>query len=609
MPKPTRVSLAIIAFLPLALLMAVVEGALVVAWISIPNPVVAAVLKYALLGPLVLFAWWIYQSFTKASTASLSGVELSPDDAPELWELVTSIATRVGIPAPTRVMVTPDPETAARQDGADLDVTIGLPLLATLTTSELSACIAHDLGHLTRRDAWSTRIVAALDWLHALRAASTGGLGWLLGGYVRLYGLAAGPALVVVEQHADELAVQVAGREATLSALRRLAEVGGAWGYVGDAFLPLFDDSGRRASLLEALNRVLESVDDLDEQVDAALSAEPRLLAAMHLPLRDRIAAIQEAEPAEGPAPDRTPATELVRGGIVGLDAIESELLIRDWPEGTWDEVAAEAGSHGVHVAGHQLGTFLLRRGMADSSLGGVVRILEGADEGRQRLYELLATDEDTTVELLVPVIASALVDLGAARFVPDWPDPLKLVAADGSDLDLSDVAARACEVPGGGAYLRDWLTSRGVNLDAAVGRQDPERPDWIAAISHVTGPWTGRCDVHFWSTGLLALPIDDATLAQDKATAFNQAQRDRMARAMAEGFHACRAVPGAFWMERADVLHGTMGRKRLRLVFSAEVATGQTYEFATTLDTEYVDSDEDAGRAIGFLLSIPLED
>ena len=611
MPHPSRAPLALVAFLPLLVLVSVVEVVLVWIAITTQSTVTAAILKYAVLFPLGAVIWSVYQSLKKVTPAHLSGLEISPDEAPDLWDVVAGLAMDLGFPPPSRIVVTPDPGSAARWVGAQVDIAIGLPLLATLTVPELRACVAQELGHLARPDRWPTRVVAALDWLHAIRETSTGGLAWFLGWYIPVYGLLAEKSLVAVEHAADELAVEVAGREATLSALRRLPDVGGAWAFVGDNFLPLFDGAGRRAPLVEALARVLEAFDDLDdpdEQADEALPEQPRSAAEIHQ--RDRIATIEKSHPTPGPEPDRTPASDLIRGGVIGLDSIESELLVRDWPVGAWDEVVADAGSQAVHVAGHQLGTFLQRRGIADTSLGGVVRLLEDSENpDNPPLSALLAVNDEMAAELLVPVITAALIDAGAVRFVPDWPDTMKLVDADGNDTDLQEIADRACERPGGGAYLREWLVARSVNLDAAVGRQDPERPDWIAALSHVTGPWQGRYDVHIWSTGLLALPIPEDEVVRDKATAFNAAQRDRMRRAAALGVQAGRALPGALWIDRADVVGGWSGRRRLLFGVGVKVATGQQSDVSATLDTEFIDSDEEVESAVGYLLSIPIDD
>jgi Zn-dependent protease with chaperone function len=82
---------------------------------------------------------------------------LNPANEPLIFLLVTRVCQLVGAPMPTRIDVCGDLNAAAgfRRGfrsflGRDLVLTLGLPLVASMSTTQLAGVIAHELGHFTQ---------------------------------------------------------------------------------------------------------------------------------------------------------------------------------------------------------------------------------------------------------------------------------------------------------------------------------------------------------------------------------------------------------------------------------------------------------------------------
>lgn len=180
---------------------------------------------------------------------------LTPEDEPALYAFVASIAAAVRAPRPVRIDVDHEVNASASLRRGwlslfvgDLVLTVGTPLFAGMTVTELGGVIAHELGHF--RQGWGMRASFAIRsvnaWLH--RAANdpdewdeklTQEGGWnialiaaggciavtrhFLGGLMRI-GVRLHAALSRhMEIDADEHELALVGSEAFASAMRRLA--------------------------------------------------------------------------------------------------------------------------------------------------------------------------------------------------------------------------------------------------------------------------------------------------------------------------------------------------------------------------------------------------
>ena len=90
--------------------------------------------------------------------------EVTPEEAPRLYEMVRNVATQAGIPMPKVYLIpTPAPNafaTGRNPNNAAVAVTEGL--LKLLEPSEVEAVIAHEIGHVTNRDILIGTIAATL---------------------------------------------------------------------------------------------------------------------------------------------------------------------------------------------------------------------------------------------------------------------------------------------------------------------------------------------------------------------------------------------------------------------------------------------------------------
>ena len=108
-----------------------------------------------------LGAWWFSADMVLAQTRARV---VSPQDAPELYQLVAHLAERANLPMP-RVAIVDDPSPNAFATGRDpkhavVAVTTGL--LAIMNREELAGVLAHELTHVKNRDILVGSIAAVL---------------------------------------------------------------------------------------------------------------------------------------------------------------------------------------------------------------------------------------------------------------------------------------------------------------------------------------------------------------------------------------------------------------------------------------------------------------
>jgi heat shock protein HtpX len=113
-------------------------------------------------GGMNLFSYWYSdQLVLKMYRAS----EVSPEDAPELYDIVRRLSQRSGIPMP-KVYIIPQESpnafaTGRNPENAVVAVTQGL--LRLMNRSEIEGVIAHELGHIRNRDILIGTIAATLS--------------------------------------------------------------------------------------------------------------------------------------------------------------------------------------------------------------------------------------------------------------------------------------------------------------------------------------------------------------------------------------------------------------------------------------------------------------
>ncbi len=193
---------------------------------------------------------------------------INPADNPLLYAFISKICDTVGAPAPKRIDIDCRLNASAgfrrgfrSMTGNDLVLTIGMPLVATLSARELAGVIAHEFGHFTQgagmrlsyivrsinfwfarvayqRDAWD----AALEnWARSVRDFRVALIVWsvqiavwfsrLILKLLMIAGhIIAGFMLRQMEFNADAYQIQVAGSETFEATHRKLATLGAAMG-------------------------------------------------------------------------------------------------------------------------------------------------------------------------------------------------------------------------------------------------------------------------------------------------------------------------------------------------------------------------------------------
>ncbi|MBF0158174.1 MAG: M48 family metalloprotease [Magnetococcales bacterium] len=185
----------------------------------------------ALLAALAInfFSWW----FSDRLLLSLyQAEEIGPNEAPEFYMIVEDLAHQAGIPIP-RVYIINDPvpnafATGRNPDHAAVAATVGL--LHTLDQQQLTAVMAHEIGHILHRDTLiatlSAVMVGALTSItHVASSSSHRHQSWLLMIIAPVAALIIQMAISRQREYgADEAAARLSGEPLWLaSALEQLS--------------------------------------------------------------------------------------------------------------------------------------------------------------------------------------------------------------------------------------------------------------------------------------------------------------------------------------------------------------------------------------------------
>ncbi|MBP1467257.1 zinc metalloprotease HtpX [Candidatus Chloroploca sp. M-50] len=106
-------------------------------------------------------AWW----FSDKLALKMSGArEVSPEEAPELHEMVAKLSLRAEIPKPRVYMIEADAPNAfaTGRDPAHGAVAVTTGIERLLTRDELAGVIAHELAHIKHRDTLISSIAASI---------------------------------------------------------------------------------------------------------------------------------------------------------------------------------------------------------------------------------------------------------------------------------------------------------------------------------------------------------------------------------------------------------------------------------------------------------------
>ena len=120
-----------------------------------------AVLALVLAGATNIWAWW---NSDKAILRQQGAVEIQRQQAPQLFDMVATLAQRAGLPMPkVYILQTDQPNAfATGRDPQHAAVAVTQGIMRLLNRDELAGVIAHELAHIRHRDTLTMTVTATL---------------------------------------------------------------------------------------------------------------------------------------------------------------------------------------------------------------------------------------------------------------------------------------------------------------------------------------------------------------------------------------------------------------------------------------------------------------
>jgi len=242
------------------------------------------------------------------------GPLLKPEGHPALFAEIERVAGDVHQPMPREVYLVPDVNAFVMQRGGIMGIGskrvmgIGLALLASLTTPQFKAVLAHEFGHYHGGD---TKLA---PWIYKTRLAIIRTVQELGGSWLQLpFVLYANLFLILTEAvsrrqeyRADQLAAQAYGTQAIADGLKKVSGMGPAFdGFFEGEMLPVLS-AGYRPPLVEGFRRFVEHQKIallIDQTLEEELEKGVTDPFDTHPSLKERIAALGEP-PEPGPSDD-----------------------------------------------------------------------------------------------------------------------------------------------------------------------------------------------------------------------------------------------------------------------------------------------------------------
>jgi Zn-dependent protease with chaperone function len=460
-----------------------------------------------------------------------AGVAVGREQAPRLWELVDGAAAAAGVPRPAGVTVVADATAAVGERtrllgliGGRRDLYLGLPLLQALEPDRLKAIVAHELAHSSPTlGRWAPIAhrgrVAVGRTLPRISRRNPAGVA--LRAYAGLYRRLDAPFGREQEFAADRIAAAYAGTEAAVAALRDLPVLAGMQRlfhaeYVGPGWQAGYVPDDVFGGLLRVL-----AARATEMAVLRAREPEPSGPWDPHPPLAERVAALTPAtapaEPAD-PAESAEPAEDAKEPGealVPDLPALGRALQAVAFPPRgravvSWDECLSVARTAEMEREAEAALAAISRA--VGSPVPDAGQLLTLAADGRLRtVAETVFPEvppEETTgriVELLGLMLALAALRSGVARWRHSWTGAAEVTGADGTYLNLAELAAAAAD-PETTEAVRAYLTEAGVDLAAAASRPGSARAQVLGGLVNLSAGGA-RTDVLITDLGLLLVP------------------------------------------------------------------------------------------------------
>ncbi|HEV8470867.1 MAG TPA: M48 family metalloprotease, partial [Candidatus Limnocylindria bacterium] len=299
-------------------------------------------------------AFAILHSFTVSSPPP-RGVKLARGDAPELFDLIDELQTALKVAPIDEVILVADTHAGCEQrlrfglfGPTRRYILLGMPSLLAVSSGELRAILAHELGHLSRDGgatrAWAYGVreswVRFLVTLNERRSLTAGLFARIFGKYMSYFARYSFVLARQQEVSADRAAAALCGRAVVADSLVRLSlldrVVDRAIGMTSG--ITAFQGSGPAAQTRQSL-RAPNDPDQLRRDLNAVLASEPAT-GDVHPPLGERLAALGVAPRPPSPT-ERSAADRYFGARVDELCAQVDEAWRMSWHEGAIAVVAA----------------------------------------------------------------------------------------------------------------------------------------------------------------------------------------------------------------------------------------------------------------------------
>lgn len=447
---------------------------------------------------------------TRRIDVTPAGLSLVEPDHPELWALVRRLAQVAGARVPDEIWLTADANALVVEETRLLGLVsvrrrmcVGIPLMVGFDQAQLAAVLTHELAHYAKQHTRLARVGyrgrgAVISMVRVLDIPDadvfTRLVRRLLSRWARLYLLASSGMSRRLEWAADKTAMRAVGSAAAASALRETSALDASWQIFTRNHLVMgwwagclpADPFGGYARLRAALR---ESLDEIRANPSADISpfdGHPSMAARVAALDGTRVPPMIDVTTGRAidllDAPDRTLDTALIR-------ALPS--AARGMRRVSWATIAVVFGRvDGLAQARPLLEQAAELTGRAPT-LGTLLAVF---DAGRVAgltneplTYRIGLSGQREMVRPavlhagLAAAVATAMAEVGAGWWEPDWPHRARFVPTPNVDLDALVEAALADQPDT--APLRAALTMAGVDLNRTTTWRDDVR-DHQAAVS-----------------------------------------------------------------------------------------------------------------------------
>lgn len=284
------------------------------------------------------------------------GPQLKPETSPKLFDMLKGIAGVTGQEMPSEVYLVFDLNAWVGERGGFMGMGsrrvmgVGLPLMQTLTVSQLRAVISHEFGHYYGGD---TKLG---PWVYKTRESIIRTVQNLAGegSFTHLPFLWYGKAFLRItnavsryqEYLADALAAKLAGAKAAGDALKAVHAAGMAFGgYWANEVVPVLNE-GYRPPLAQGFRMFLSDekiVSAVEKEIGKELQEGKADPYDTHPALKERLAALAQM-PAGEVDQDNAPAVSLIGDDVERLElemllAMAGGKLEQELKPVSWDEV------------------------------------------------------------------------------------------------------------------------------------------------------------------------------------------------------------------------------------------------------------------------------